>query len=383
MNPLDIVNELCRFPHRIAGSVNEQKAAKIISAKLESLGLNPHTERFKWPPSYSWSLIFHFGLLFASEIALIRGYALIGALLALATAVSLWGEVSGRFMLIGRLVPRIESRNVLARFGAPEPMKRLVVVAHIDTAKSGMIFHPYITKFLWENTRTGVLTIPFFASMLLAAVIITRALGAAGLVTDALSLLSNLIVGISALLLVEREVSGEPICGANDNASGIAAALGAAQKLKGKPLKRVEIVLAFTGAGEVNAGGMQSLLKSHPEFASSETYIVNLDSVGLSPLKVSFIEGPVLGKPVPPEPVCLALTAAKGKEINLAPGRIRFTSDIYPALIRNAKATTIFGEEADFVRRSPKDRPENLSEQDLLNATQLIYDVANLLERNA
>ncbi|HDH97355.1 MAG TPA: M28 family peptidase, partial [Proteobacteria bacterium] len=229
--------------------------------------------------------------------------------------------------------------------------------------------------------RAGVLTIPFFASMLLAALIAVRSSGARGVVMDALSLVANLVVGIGVLLLAEREFSGEPICGANDNASGVAVNIAAARALVERSFGTLEVILVFTGAGEVNASGMQSLIRDHPELVAGETYMVNLDSVGRSPFKVSFAEGPVISRPVSPELVCLALRAAQNAGIELTPDRIRFTSDIYPALVRGAKATTIFGEEADFVRRSPKDRPENIDERSLIDVVRLVCGIARLLER--
>jgi len=383
MSFIDVINELCQLAHRVAGSPNEHRAAKIISDRLESIGLNPHVERFRWPPSYSWSLVVHFGLLIASEVVLLRGYKISAAILALITIISLWGEVSGRFILIGKLVPRIDSSNVIARFGAMEPMKKLVITAHMDTARSGMIFHPYITKFLWESTRTGVLTVPFFASVLLGVLIVAKSSGAGGFFIDILLTLSNLVVGISALLLIEREVSGKPICGANDNASGVAVALEVAQRLKDRRFKKLEVMVAFCGAGEVNAGGTQILLRNRPELTSGDTYIVNIDSVGRGSLKVSSIEGPVLGKPTSPECLHITLTAASRAKIKISTGRIRHTTDAYPALVKNAKAATIFGEDADYIRRSPKDTPENIELERLNEATELVLNIASQLESAA
>lgn len=383
MNPLEVINELCQLEHRSAGSPNEYKAAKIVSEKLESLGLSPLIERFKWQPNYSWSLILHFFLLIASELALLRGYNTLASLAALVVMLSLWGEVSGRFIWIGKIIPKVESTNVLARFGAQEPMRKLVVIAHIDTAKSGMIFHPYITRFLWENTKTGVLTIPFFASALLVALIVAKSSGADSLIINALLLLSNIVIGISALLLIERELSGRPICGANDNASGIAVALEIAQRLKPKRLKKLEVILAFTGASDANAGGAQTIFKSHPELTSENSYIINLDAVGRGALKLSSIEGPVVGKPVSPEALNLVMNAAKKAGIKISTDRIRFTTDAHPALIKNAKATTIFGEESDFVRRSLNDLPENIEQARLNEAVELLYNIANILEKES
>lgn len=380
MNPLELISELCQLEHRITGSPNEHKTAKLISEKLKSLELNPFAERFRWQPSYSWSLVLHFFLLVASELALHRGYNVLASLGALIVMLSLWGEVSGRFIWLGKIIPKIESTNVIARLGAQEPSKRLVIIAHIDTAKSGMIFHPYITRFLWENTKTGVLTIPFFASALLVALIVAKASGANGFVINALFLLANIVLGISALLLIERELSGKPICGANDNASGVAVALEVAKMLKEKRLKKLEVVLAFTGAGDSNAGGSTSLLKNHPDLVSDNSYIINIDSVGKGELKVSTIEGPVLGRLASIELACLVLTAAKSAQIAIKPERLRFTSDAYPALVKGARAVTIFAETPEFTRRSEKDTPENLEKERISEATKLVYQTAMLIE---
>ena len=73
--------------------------------------------------------------------------------------------------------PRRETFNVVAEMGPPDARRTVVLVAHHDAAKSGLIFHPGIPAFVWrhfpslieDNDTSPPLMWPVFAGPALAA----------------------------------------------------------------------------------------------------------------------------------------------------------------------------------------------------------------------
>jgi Zn-dependent M28 family amino/carboxypeptidase len=84
---------------------------------------------------------------------------------------------------------------------------------------------------------------------------------------------------VGLLLLLERELRGVDVPGANDNASGAAVAAQLAAECARAPLEHTEVRLLVTGCEESGVLGAQAYARRHPEEGARTTFL-NFDTVG-------------------------------------------------------------------------------------------------------
>jgi len=192
------------------------------------------------------------------------------SLLALAAAAALVGEGSLRAPLLSRLLSRNRSGNVVATIEpAGDHARTVCLMCHLDTSRSGLMFDPRVVRLLG----------PWIAAQSIAAV--AQGLGEplfGGSATGRRALLAPralLLAGIA--LLLEREVRGEEVPGANDNASGCAVAAVLAGEVAAAPMQRTRVVLVMSGCEESGTLGSQAFLRSRD---TSGWLFLNFDNVG-------------------------------------------------------------------------------------------------------
>src|SRR4029453_12527796 len=113
---------------------------------------------------------------------------------------------------ISDLVARRPSTTVVATVPpSGEERQRVCVAGHLDSTRSGLMFHPRVVPHL-----RLLFQIPAIAAALAAAHPVLRRLP--GSRTARRASIAGLAYGL--VLLAERELRGEDVPGANDNASG-------------------------------------------------------------------------------------------------------------------------------------------------------------------
>jgi putative aminopeptidase FrvX len=80
-------------------------------------------------------------------------------------------------------------------------------------------------------------------------------------------------------MLLERELVGEDVPGASDNASGTAVALQLAAECAAAPLAHTEVDVLITGCEESGLLGAQAYARRHT-LRAAETTFLNFDTVG-------------------------------------------------------------------------------------------------------
>ncbi|MHB1323872.1 MAG: hypothetical protein ACYC6J_04445 [Coriobacteriia bacterium] len=204
----------------------EARAADYIEEAFRARGLEPERHEFDCPRTYSWAHALCHALTLGAAVLSI--WASMPALvIGAAAAALLWLDLDTRFTL-AKFLGKGPSQNIIARHvprqRRGERLKRVVIVAHYDSAKSAITSSPGMVRNL-----PLLLTLTKAATFLTPAVIGFGALpfaqewrpwtGYAACVTAAY-LLFPLVV------MVHRELLAHATDGANDNASGVAAMLG-------------------------------------------------------------------------------------------------------------------------------------------------------------
>ncbi|OGO38419.1 MAG: hypothetical protein A2Z03_06255 [Chloroflexi bacterium RBG_16_56_8] len=317
MNPLDTVRILSEeIGPRPSASANERRASDWVAGKLRELGFAVNCEPFRAVASFSYAYGIFFGL-FVVAAAVYPSSPLVATLLCFISLVLFALEASSVEVLtrilpkgtsqnvVGILKPRVERAIEIAATQtqsrppsagsqstkvdlAPllqrprSPVRTLVLTAHIDSARSAILWHPRI--------------VPYFYSIFLliaAAMLAEFALYLVGLVTGAswvwgVSLVPAALLAIAVLIFVDRETRYQHTRGANDNASGVAVMLATAAELAREPLAETEVWAVATGCEESGPFGIVRFLDAHP-FDKATTYFLNFDNIGAG--RVSYVTG--------------------------------------------------------------------------------------------
>lgn len=217
-----------------------------------------------------------------------------GAALAAGALASFELDVSGKSRWTSRLLPGGEGANVAARVPAGGAAARtLVLVAHHDASRTGWLWRSPLLRFAFRNARErgGPRPVSEGLHVALALVAVGALVGSRLLrVVGAALLAAAAAIGI--------DVARSPLVpGANDNATGVAAALALVAALARDPLERTDVVVVFPDCEEVGMGGMAAWLAAHRgELDPAATLVVGLDSLGSGAPVVSTRESPLLGR---------------------------------------------------------------------------------------
>lgn len=259
---------------RQAATPAERTAADYVQQTLQGFGLASEAQAYASINSFSkrlfTQLLLSAGVLAAGLKS--RRYAgLLGLGLALHD-VRLW---RGRPALWEDLLPKGQSQNIMARLPAGQtPRHRIVLVAHLDTSQNRLTAHPKLVQYL--PNFLGWMGIPVllggFVTLFLPDSRPARVIKG--------SMISHLLLGAFFSLIDEL---GDPIAGANANASGVAVLLGLAEYLAQHPLPNTEVWCVFTGGAAAGCTGIEAFLKKYASDLWDARFIV-LNQVGAGEL---------------------------------------------------------------------------------------------------
>jgi hypothetical protein len=254
-------------PRRPTGSA-EREAADRMAAELERTGVGARVEPIE---GYS-SFFAPYAPILAAALApalLPRRRRLARGALALAAAAGLVTEGGLVWTPLSDALSRRPSHNVIAEIEPRSPARRtLCLVCHLDTSRSGLMFDPALAPFLtrWISLQSAA-GIVQGAEPLLARSRAGRAVLCA----------ARAILAIGLGLLVERELCGTDVPGANDNASGAAIVAQLGAELATDPPDATRVLLLMTGCEEAGVLGAQSFVRGRD---TSGWLFLNFDSVG-------------------------------------------------------------------------------------------------------
>lgn len=361
---------------RLTGTPEERAAQDAIAARLEKAGYTIGWHAFRYPRHIYGSLALHFGL--ALLFLAVPWPALAAAGHAL-VAVSFFSEATRRGLILRHLWPKTASQNLLATLPARGPMRRrIVLLAHVDSAYTGFLFRPSVLKVLAAPP-------PKFLPFLQKQLALPLAGVAALAVFELASMFFELprwpmfVLALPAvpvfLLNAQIVLRNEVVPGAADNLTGCAAQVVLAEAYAKRRADDVEIVFGFTGAEEAGTGGALELVKAkRDEWSRDDTVVVILDTLSNGDL-YQLEEGELYRIERPPELVA-AVDAA-----GVAAGRGPVPRYVVPAGGTDALPFLAYGYRAialtciDPVQNAPRgyhhpsDTVENVDPEQLVRST--------------
>jgi hypothetical protein len=348
-----LIEGLCSFEGRWPGTDAERRAAEWLAERLRASGRRASIEPTYVHPEYSLVIAAHLVLAIAgSLLALVL--APLGFALVLIAATSLYLDQNTRLYLIRRLFFRRASQNVVSPGNNPDAPVRVILSAHYDAAKTGLVFGPRSTRAAHRLSERGRLLLGPIRLIFWAAIVPLLAVSAArlaGIDSDWLGivqLIPTSIALVSIALLLDIALSGV-VPGAYDNASGVAAVLSVAERLEAEQPSNVDVWVLLPGAEECNCEGMASWVSAHRgELDREDTVFINLDSVSDGDPHYLVSEGAIVSYRLDRRLIelCEAIAEADRDGENryrAQPVRIPFHSDALAANTRGFRAISILG----------------------------------------
>ena len=280
-DPMPIIRSLTSLPHRGTGTPQEQKAADMIQTLLTQAGAQVERQGFQTPKTYIPEVLWLTALIAAGLITTpIFSWLSVGILAFCTLSAFLFFD--WRYSPLGLLSPSVASENIIGTRGSATASTHLILMAHYDSAPVSLLYLPAMVK----NFRSS-LFINFF---LIVAALLVSILGVLHmgdpLVSWARWILALYFL-IQGVLTAFDYIRHGYTNGANDNATGTAAAMVTAMRLWENPVPGLGVSVVLTGAEETGMSGSKHYFKKNADTLSIEnTLVVNFDSLGKGDLKI-------------------------------------------------------------------------------------------------
>lgn len=276
--------------YRPSASEGEREAAEWIVERFAELGAEARIEAEPAHGTYWWPLGLGAMLAVLSGFLGLRGRRLLGALLGAIGAAGIADDFPPGKRRLRRPLPQRTAYNVLCEFGPADAERTMVIVAHHDAARSGLIFHPEIPKFA---DRLGLIEKADTSPALMAPVVGGPILAALGALSGKRALARlGMVLGLGSAAVMAETGSRKTVPGANDNGTGVIALLALAKQLVEEPPKELRVILLSAGAEESFSEGIKAFGERHfPSLPRESTLFLAVDSIGSPHLLVLRGEG--------------------------------------------------------------------------------------------
>ena len=342
----------------------EREAAERVRDELARRGLESELESFQGYSTFAAPLVVILALAIAPALISRRRW-LARSALALASAAGLVTEGGLIKMPLSDLLSRRPSQNLVAPIEPRgEPRRTVCLMCHLDTSRSGLMFDPRFVRHL--NATLLALS----AACLVQATepLLGRFAPGRRLIGAARGMLT---IGLGAL--IERELRGQDVPGASDNASGVAVVSELALELAASPPEHTRVIVLMTGCEEAGLLGAHAFLRSRD---TSGWLFMNVDNVGgPATLRYTLREGLATKWDCDPALVGIARAIETEGELGLAAGEgpIGLTYDVTPVLARGGRGITLVAADDGVIPNYhwPTDTPENLDPDSLVRTLEV------------
>jgi len=289
---------------RPSASEGERRAAEWLVARFAELGAEARIEAESAHGTYWWPLGIGAGLGALGAIAALRGKRLLGACLGALGAAGIADDFPPGQRRLRRALPKRTTYNVVCELGPADAERTVVVIAHHDSAHSGLVFHPAIPPLA---DRLGLIEKSDTSPPLMAPVIGGPILAALGALTGRRLLAKlGLLLGLGSVAAMTDIGLRKVVPGANDNGTSVVALLALAERFVAEPPEGTRLVLLSTGSEESFSEGMKAFGERHfPSLPKESTFFLCLESIGSPHLLVLRGEGFLKMHEYPPRALAL------------------------------------------------------------------------------
>ena len=345
-----VIERLCSFDGRLAGTDAERRAANDLAAQLRERGRRAEVEPTYVHPQWALAMALHCLLALAGSMVALE-LPVVGFAVVLVTAVSMYLDLNGRLFLLRRLFFRRASQNVVSARRSAETSGTLVLCANYDAGRGGSAYGRGWGAVI--DRIGGLVPAPFSPSRLafwsIALLLPVIGLRMAELDANWISVVQlppTLVLVVAIFLLADIHLSG-PVPGANLNASGVATVLSLADELDRDEPEELDVWVVLPGAGDPLATGMRGFVRAHRDDLDPDTtWFVSVEAVGAGEVRFATSQGPVVSYGMASRLTELAAAIAdadaeRDDPVGAKPLRSGFGSGSLPAVVARYPATTI------------------------------------------
>jgi Peptidase family M28 len=369
---------------RPSASPGEREAAEWVLGRLGEHGAEARLEVEEGHGTYWWPLGLTSGAGALAGIAALRGRRALGAALGAVAAAAAVDYLPPQRKRLRRLLPGRPISHVIAEIGPADADRTLVLLAHHDAPRSGLVFDPQ-TPMRIESLVPGTFDRFNTSPPLMWPVIGGPAVAAAGAVTGS-RLLSwaGTILSLGSAASFADIGSRRTVPGANDNATAVVALIAIARALAQRPTEQLRVVLVSTSEEALNEG-MQAFAERHfSELPVDRTFFLCLEILGSAHLTVLRGEGMLRMREYPPASLELLDGLAEELGIWLFPNlRLRNATDALFPLAAGYQCAALCSctelkQPANY--HWPTDVPENVDYGTLADAIRLAEALVRRLD---
>lgn len=371
---------------RGAATEGERQAVEYVEREMTAWGSEPKVEPFQayWTLSLPWGLV---GLLMVVTGVLIWFLPVAAAVVAGLNLLIYLPLASGRAD-VGFLFPRREMRNVWCRVPAGgEARRRVVFLAHVDTTRASLLYHPKQLKNLRMSHNIN------FASVVGLFGLAVLVASGAGAVLPTLTLSARVLATVLALIalygvgtLVHRDTAMPYVAGANDNASGVGLTLAVGEHLARYPLAGTEVWCVVTSAEETGyPSGARRFIDAH-RADLKDAEVVVLDNIGAGDLRHLTREGIIFPLRMDSGLLELARRVGRGHpdwNVKDSVCNLGYT-DATPAILAGCRTIALWAEGPDGFLLNyhwPTDTYENVDPATLDRAGTFVVELLEAIDR--
>jgi hypothetical protein len=390
MGMTDTIEGLSRFEGRGAGTNAERRAALYLADQLRTARREADIETFWSRPNSALAAAWHTALAVAGSLLSVAS-ATAGAVVIIVALVSILLDALTGWSPGRRLTREHASQNVVSPAPADGPPVRLVITAHYDAGRMGLVHRPALRRPAAAlRNLLGPLALGWQAVLTLAiawllVLAVARHGGAAGTTISILQIIptAGLVVGFALLLELSVSTYGPS---ANDNAAGTALAIQLTRALDAAPPRRLAVELVLQGASDGSMAGLRHHLRARRrELVAGNTIVLGIAASGTGEPRYWSSDGPLIPLRALPRLRQLAteISPQHAADVSpqLRPYRGRGVSPAYPARLRRRPAITVGGLDRSGLpphSHLPSDTPRLLTETEaadrLLELTLTLVD---------
>jgi hypothetical protein len=303
---------------RPSASDGERKAAEWLVAQFAELGAEARIEAEDAHGTYWWPLGIGAGLGALGAAAALRGRRLLGTLLGAIGAAAIADDFPPGKRRLRRILPRRTTYNVVCELGDPRAERTIVLIAHHDSAHSGLVFHPALPDLA---ARFGLTEKTDTSPPLMAPVVGGPVLAALGALTGHRLLAKlALFLGVGSVAAMADIGLRKSVPAANDNGTAVVALLELARRFLAEPPEGIRVILLSTGSEESFSEGMKAFGERHfGELPRESTFFLCLETLGATHLLALKGEGFLKMRDYPPRALAFVERVAGELDIWLYP----------------------------------------------------------------
>ena len=360
-------------------STAERRAAELVADRLAKQGIAVEQRPFEGYSTFALPYGIPLAVALLGWPVAKRRPLLASALAALGGAL-ISAEDGQVNRPLTRALAKSPSRNLVATIEPRGAVRRTTcLVCHLDSSRSGLMFDrrflPFLHAWIWaQGVAIPVATAgPLVRRLPLGKRLTSAAYGV-------------LLAGVC--LVLERELRGNDVPGANDNATGVAAVATLAGELYADPPASTRVICLFTGCEEAGLLGADAFVRELEETQPDWRFwtFLNFDGVG-APATLRFLrqEGVVYKWPADAHLAHIAQEISQRRpELGLEGTSHNggLTYDTTPLMARGGRAITFSTQDETIPNyHSPTDTVENLDPPALGRAIEVGREMLAAIDR--